>query len=165
MQDRVRIGGIREHVRVRRIRRASWLSWLSVFAFASVAGPAFARNDILDVEVERAKEFRGRRSVLEMPFYLRGQSTPEIVETIQTMSTRKVTRGFGRSDLHACSIAFQSAVIQLQERAFSIGANAVVDVVSVVDGRVVEFPDRFRCVVGDMIARVSLSAKAVKIEE
>ena len=128
-----------------------------------LAPAATARHDYLDLTVETSSKYAGKESVGPMPFYLQGQKHPKEVESLGEMKTDKRTRAAGRPDEHACSIAFQSAIIQLQRRATALGANAIVDIRSVTGGVVFESDSVFRCAVGNIVANVALTGRAVKL--
>lgn len=128
-----------------------------------MASAASARNDKLEVEVETARQYAGKQSIGPMPFYFAGQGHPAETKSFGEMRTDKRTRAFGRDDLQACSVAFQSAIIQLQKRATELGANAIVDITTVTAGNVSESPNSFVCAVGNVVANVALKGRAVTL--
>ena len=125
---------------------------------------ALADNDAISVEVARALEYSGRRKPSAFAWFMLGSRHNAEKKALGRMVTRKSTSAFGRSDQHACGIAFQSAIIQLQERARRLGGNTVVDIVSIADGETTESKDSFRCSVGKLVATVHLEARAVVLE-
>ena len=147
-----------------------WSRTLIGLALAGVAAtaapaPARAENRVIEMKIEDALTYQGRHSIRDMPYHLRGEEHGKVVESLGAMKTNKRSRSVGRSAEYACAIAFQSAIIQLQKRAFELGGNAVVDVVSVVDGRVLDVERGFRCSLEPFTANVVLTARAVKLEQ
>ncbi len=146
------------------------LSGLSLAVLATtmwVTAPAHAQaeNRVLEMKIEEALTYEGKHKIRDMPYFLRGEEHGKVAESLGPMKTNKRSRSVGRSGEFACAIAFQSAVIQLQKRAFELGANAVVDIVSVVDSRSIEVERGFRCSLEPFTANVVLTGRAVKLEE
>lgn len=146
-------------------RSLSFVALLALVGLMMLPGVAGAEDRNLDVTVEKSLTYHGRRSPLPMPYHLRGASHGKVAESFGTMTTSQRTRALGRSAEHSCSIAFQSAIIRLQETARSRGGNGVVDIVSLVDGQEVEVPGGFRCRVGRVMVNVALVGRAVKLAD
>ena len=152
------------------MRKTSWtLSGMSlaVLTIMLIAGPGAAQleNRVIEMTIEESLSYEGRNKIRDMPYHLRGAEHGKVVESLGPMKTNKRTRSVGRSAEYACAIAFQSAIIQLQKRAFELGGNAVVDIVSVVDHRSIDVKDGFRCSLEPFTANVVLTARAVKLEK
>jgi len=126
---------------------------------------AVADDDVISVEVAKALEYSGRRKPSAFAWFMMGRQHGESEKLQGRMVTRKSTSAFGRSDQHACGIAFQSAIIQLQKRAQKLGGNSVVDIVSIADGETFESKDSFRCSVGNLVATVHLEARAAVLAD
>lgn len=131
--------------------------------FLGVASPASARNTFHDIGVQSAVESSlGRERLLDVPFFMAGQSHPAVKQDLGVFRSNRSTNAFGKSDEEACRIAFLSAVIALQDRARAEGGDAVVDVKSVTKHRDLESTTSFRCVAGNVVANVALSGRVVK---
>ncbi len=104
----------------------------------------------------------GRERLLDVPFFMAGQSHPAVKQDLGVFRSNRSTNAFGKSDEEACRIAFLSAVIALQDRARAEGGDAVVDVKSVTKHRDLESATSFRCVAGNVVANVALSGRVVK---
>lgn len=128
------------------------------------ASPAMARNDTLDFSIEEAKSIGPVEKLLDVPFYMAGQSHPAVAKELGSGKTNKRTNKFNKSDEHACSIAFMSAIIQLQTRARQLKADAVVDVTSVTKNMDLESATEYRCNLGTFVANVALTGKMVKFK-
>jgi len=138
--------------------------WVAVLASVLVAPTALARNDLVDMSVETARSSSiGEAKLLDVPFYMAGQSHPKVTKTLGTYQSNKKTNAFGKSDEEACSVAFLSAVIQLQRRAQQLGGDAVVDIKSYTKHEDLESATLYRCAVGNVVANVALSGRVVKL--
>lgn len=141
--------------------RAAILSFLTVLL---AAAPASARNDFRDVSVESATETRtASQKLLDVPFYMAGQKHPSIARDLGKFTSNRRTNAFNKSDEYACSIAFLSAIIALQQRAQALGGDAIVDIRSITKHNDLESPSQFRCAVGNVIANVALTGRVVKL--
>ncbi|THU02592.1 excinuclease ATPase subunit [Lampropedia puyangensis] len=95
-------------------------------------------------------------------FFLKGQNTPAISQRLSTDSTNKKTNGVGKSDEVACQWVALSALIALQDKAKSLGANAVVDIVS--NYKKIEYasPTNYECHSGAIMSGVALKGTYAK---
>ena len=133
---------------------------LVVFSF--FASPALARNDTLDFSVEGAMSVGPKHKLLDTPWYMAGYKKSPSGERLQMMNTQKATNKFGKDDDYACSIAFMSAIIQLQKRAKQLGAKAVVDIKAETKGMTPASPNMYNCNLGTFTAVVRLTGVPVK---
>jgi uncharacterized protein YbjQ (UPF0145 family) len=129
-----------------------------------VAAPALARNDTLDFSVENAKNIGPKEKLLDIPWYMAGQKHPAVAKDFGEQKTNKATNKFNKDDDYACSIAFMSAIIQLQTRARQLGADAVIDIKSVTKGMNLESATEYKCNLGTFTAIVALTGKPVKLK-
>lgn len=104
----------------------------------------------------------GKEKLLDVPVYFAGQSHPAVAKEIGVRETNKSTRGVFRSDEEACRIAFLSAVIQLQKRAQSGAADAVIDIESITRNRPHSSATEYRCIAGSTVVHVGLKGTLVK---
>ena len=134
------------------------LSFLFLASFAS------ARDTFHDLDVKEAVESElGQSQLLDVPFYMTGQPHPPVAADLGDFTSNRRTNAFNKSDEHACSIAFLSAVKSLQQRALTMGGDAVVDVKSITKHRDLESSSQYRCVAGNVVANVALTGRVVEL--
>ncbi len=95
-------------------------------------------------------------------FYFAGQQHPKVLEKLGSDVSNRKTNAFGKSDETACNWAFLSALVALEQRAISLGANAVVNVVSYYKKNTYSSPTEFECHAGAVMAGVALKGDFVK---
>ena len=79
-----------------------------------------------------------------------------------TYTSIQRTNKVGKSDEVACSRAFLSAMIRLQQRAQSLGVNSVTNIVSYHQKNTYSSTDNFECHVGAIMAAVTLKGDIAK---
>lgn len=134
-----------------------------VAVVALTAGPALARETEHFYSAKDAAESeQGQKYLLEVPFFLKGESHRAVGTPISEFSSTRTSSGAFRSDESACRSAFLAALKTMQERATKAGADAIVDVVSITDGTETESATNYRCVSGATVAHVGLKGQLVK---
>ena len=109
--------------------------------------------------------YEGRDAPREsIRFYLKGQRHPGVAKKLGRFETSRRTNALGKSEEHACSIAFQSAIIQLQKRTIKEGGDAVVDIRSITDFDSLESSTKFLCRAGNVVAHVALQGEVVRLK-
>jgi uncharacterized protein YbjQ (UPF0145 family) len=114
------------------------------------------------------------KDVLEMPeakeklddsfrFYLSGQKTPKVLQRMESDISNRKTNGVGKSDEDGCRWAALSALISLQDKAKSLGANAVVDIVSYYKKNEVASATDYECHAGAVVVGVALKGTYAKV--
>ena len=140
---------------------------LLVFAaiFAMSAPDVLARDtrhsySVADVlqDPENAARLQG------VSFYFGEQAHPAIQNDHGEFRTNKKTNAFGKSDLKACQRVMMSAMLQLHQRAQSLGANAVVNIKSNYKDNVVISDTEYVCGAGAIMAGVALIGTFVEVE-
>ena len=96
-------------------------------------------------------------------FYFGDQKHPEVIEDPGEFNTNKTTNAFNKSDKQACEWVFLSALMQLQERARNLNANAVINIKSNYKFREYASETEFECGAGHIIAGVALKDRIVKL--
>lgn len=89
-------------------------------------------------------------------FYFGDQPHPEIAKNFGEGRTNKKTNAFNKSDEEACRWVMLSALIQLKERAQSLGANAVVNIRSNYKNNETSSDTEYTCGAGALMAGVAL---------
>jgi uncharacterized protein YbjQ (UPF0145 family) len=130
-----------------------------------LASAAPARSDLLDIPVKTATAYDESSALLDVPYYMAGRSHSAIAKDLGVYRSNKRTNAVAQSDEHACSIAFLSALISLQQRARRRGGDAVVDIKSITQHRDLESSTEFRCAAGNVVANVALTGRVVKFPE
>jgi len=148
-----------------------------VIALLAGAGAAHARNDKLVLPIIPALSSPGTRQLLAPDVQLRfGSATAAAAEVgYPQVEVRGVGDPFGgspgnnnggrrerRSDDQVCLDAFRKAVVELQKRARSSGASAVVGIVSNYNKVEMDSPDTYECHVGYSRAVVDLKGQAAR---
>ena len=143
----------------------TYLAVLTGCLILSFSQPGLARDDIGDYSVssvlqtEKAKDKLGN-----IKFYFGGQKHGKVNKRFGVFSTNKKTNAFGKSDQAACEHVFLSAMIQLKQRAESLGGNAVINIKSNYKGNLTSSNDTFKCGAGAVIAGVALQGEVVTIK-
>ena len=113
-------------------RSTTILIAVALIISASFASTVAAREDFVDLSVQEATESSiGKQKLLDIPFFMAGQKHKGVAKKLGVFPSNRRTNAFGKSDEKACSIAFLSAIISLQSRARSLGADAVIDIKSI----------------------------------
>ncbi|MGH0035896.1 MAG: hypothetical protein ACQGVK_12795 [Myxococcota bacterium] len=143
------------------IRRLAAILILSTF----VAPVALGRSDMVDLDVKQAvADSSGKRPMEDIRYYMKGQKHGAVTESLGVFKANRATNAFNKSDEQACSIAFVSALLALQARAKKQGGNAVVDIRSLTNLDNLESPTQFRCTAGNIVAKVVLEGRVVKMK-
>jgi len=127
---------------------------------------SMARDDIGNWPFKEAIERGINEGVLDgsVTFYLDGNPHPKIVKNHGEYRSNKKTNAVGKSDQKACQWALLSALKSFQQRAQSLGANAVVNIKSNYKNNTYSHPTEYQCGAGAIMAGVALKADVVKLE-
>jgi len=104
-----------------------------------------------------AQQFTG------VQFFFGDSRHPAVGRSWGTLSSRKTTNAFGKSDKTACDWAFLSAVKSFWERAQRDGANAVIGIKSTTTGTPFSSSTEYECRAGGVMARVYLEGTVVQV--
>jgi uncharacterized protein YbjQ (UPF0145 family) len=138
---------------------------LAITLGASLCTPALARNTELHFPLAGVIDMPEAKEKLDgsVKFYLAGQATPKIAERMSSDVSNRKTNGFGKSDETACNWAALSALIAFQEKAKSLGANAVVDIVSYYKKDESKSATDYECHAGAFVTGVTLKGTFAKM--
>ncbi len=95
-------------------------------------------------------------------FYLTGQPHPKVLQTLGDDRSNKKTNAANKSDEAACAHAALSVLRAFQDKAKSLGANAVVDMVSLTNSGEVKSSTNYSCRAGSIIAGVAMKGSYAK---
>lgn len=96
-------------------------------------------------------------------FFFSGTKTPKVLAKLGEDVSNKKTNGVGKDDQTACRWAALSALIAFQDKAKTLGANAVVDMTSYYQKNTVKNPTEYECHAGAVIVGVTLKGTFAKI--
>ena len=126
--------------------------------------PAHARDTRHLLPIAVAMETKDAQDKLDgsVTFYFGDQPPPQVLTNLGSDVSNRKTNAFGKSDEKACNWAFLSAMVALQTRAQQMGANAVINIVSYYNKKVMSSATEFECHAGAIIAGVALKGDFVK---
>jgi hypothetical protein len=141
------------------------LAAAAVMMFVLGVRPVSARDDRLHMPIKAALERSEAKQKLdpEIRLYFGKASHPATKGDMGDYRVDKKTRAIGRSDIDACQWAFLSALIDLQARARTLGANAVVGIESFFKEQTLTSDTEYLCGAGGVMAGTGLSGKLVKL--
>lgn len=140
--------------------------WLLALVGIGMALPAKADDNLLNISIEQALNAPEAKERLNkgILFSFGDEDAAEIQESFGEYRTSKRTRAFNRDDRDACEWVFLTAMLELQKKAESLGADAVVNIRSNWKNEQTSSPSTFVCAKGSMIAGVALIGEFVKIK-
>lgn len=138
--------------------------WLLAVVGIAVALPAEARDNLLDMSIEQALNTPEAKERLNkgIVFSFGDEVSVDVQESFGEYRTSKRTRAFNRDDQDACQWVFLTAMLELQKKAESLGADAVVNIRSNWKNEQTSSSTTFVCAKGGMIAGVALIGEFVK---
>lgn len=131
----------------------------------AIPGVASARNDRLHFPVAEAAGTVDAQAKLDgsVKFYWGNQKHPKVSKSLGTDQTNKKTNAFNKSDKDACDWAWLSAMLQMQQRAKQLGANAIINIHSIYQNQDFSSETEYECGVGTFTGGVALRGEFVKL--
>jgi len=128
-------------------------------------GVAQARDTEHHFSIAEAMATDSAKEKLEggIKFYFAGQKTPKVKAKLREAATNKKTNAFNKSDKEACEWAFLSAMLQLQEKARELNADAVINIHSYYKKDAFKSSTEYECHAGGLIAGVALKGEFVQL--
>ena len=147
----------------------SFLSLRPIIALAIVLSSAqstFAANQILMMPIAPALASVDGRAKIDgdVKFFFGKNRPTRFTHQYGNFVANNKVRVFGRSTGEACNLVFLNALEDLQKRARSVGANAVIGVVSYFRRREIASDDSYECNLGAVVAGVALKGDLVKLD-
>lgn len=132
---------------------------------AATASVQAADNKVM-MPIDQAMNSNDAKAKLgdSVQFFFGNQSTPKVITRISSDQTSQKTNSFGKSPEQACSWAFLSAMMQMQKRAQSLGANAIINIQSNYGNMPVSSTTEYECHDGRMMTGVAFKGDFVKIK-
>ncbi|MEL1264388.1 excinuclease ATPase subunit [Pseudoxanthomonas putridarboris] len=97
-------------------------------------------------------------------FYLAGQSHPAVASRMGEDVSNKKTNGVGKSDVESCNWVALSVLKAFQEKAKSMGANAVIDITSYFKKNEFRSATNYECHAGNIMSGVALKGTYAKLK-
>lgn len=139
---------------------------LAAVCLATMSTAAFARNDVATYPIDAALKSEGSDKVgSDVALVFAGQKHTAVAKSMGEIATNKKTNGVGRSDEAACQHVFLSAVLALQERARQLGGNAVINIKSNYQNKLIESATDFTCGSGAIMSGVALKGEVVTLKK
>jgi len=137
-----------------------------VLAIVCAATAAHARNDILHMPLYDALRSPDAMARLDprIRLYFGTQKFGEPLQRFGTSKANKKTNFWNKSDKEGCEWVFLSAAMSLQERARSMGANAVVNIVSIYQNIEFSSETHYECGAGNVAGGVALRGEVVTLK-
>lgn len=138
---------------------------LFVLLFATT--PSFAADEVVMLPIANAVNMPEAQQKLgnSIKFYFGTQPATRITQTFGTFVANPKTNAFAKTEGGACERAFLSALLSLQERAESVGANAVINIASYYRKHEVPSQTDFECHKGVFVAGVALRGDVVRLAD
>lgn len=138
---------------------------LSAVLSAYALSPAMARDTTLHLPFEEVLNMPEAQEKLDgsVKFYLSGQKTPKVLQRLSSDVSNRKTNGVGKTDEVACRWAALAALMAFQDKAKSLGANAVVDIVSYYKKEEFKSATDYECHGGAVVVGVALKATYAKV--
>lgn len=143
------------------------LSFAALFTGLFLAVPAHAEDKILHIPLKDVIEMPEAKGKLDgtVKFYLEGQTTPKVLSKSNDDVSNKRTNAVGKDEVFACKWAALSALISLQDKAKTLDANGVINIVSYFKKETYSDPVNFECRKGAIMAAVTLKGNYAKLEK
>ncbi len=156
-----------EWIKVEGDQMANMMSVAVLILCLTIGSPAYARDTRHLLPIAVAMDVRDAQDKLDgsVKFYFGDQAPPQVLTKLGSDVSNRKTNAFGKSDEKACNWAFLSAMVALEKRAQQLGANAVINIVSYYNKKVMSSATEFECHAGAIIAGVALKGDFVKVAD
>ncbi|MCG5258766.1 excinuclease ATPase subunit [Cupriavidus gilardii] len=137
----------------------------AIAAGALVSAPASARDTKYLLPIQDVLNMPEAREKLDgsVRFFFAGQRTPKVLETKGSDVSNRKTNGVGKSDEEACRWAALSALLSFQDKAKTMDANAVVNLVSYYKKNEMASADQYECHAGAVVVGVALKGDYARV--
>jgi hypothetical protein len=128
---------------------------------------AIAADDIIQLDLAKALATPDFKANLDgsVKFYFGKSQHPSAIKTLGEAVANKKANGFGRNSTRGCERAFLDGLIQFQEKAKKLGANAVVNLNSYYKKNEVEITTTVECHSGLLMDGVALKGEFVTLPQ
>ena len=138
---------------------------LAVVVPAFFGLPAVARDNVFQLPIKEAMATPDAKEKLDgtVKFYFGDSGHPAVSKKLGNYITNKKTNAFAKSDMETCSWVLLSALLQMQEKAHAIGADAVINIHSYYKKHDVSSTTNIECHKGFVVAGIALKGDFVKL--
>lgn len=125
----------------------------------------YARDTESHLSIQEALDSVQAKEKLDgsVKFYFGKQAHPKVLETKGSDVSNRKTNAFNKSDEAACQWAFISVLLAFQDKAKSLGANAVIDLQSYYKKEAFVSDTEYECHAGAFIGGVALKGTYAKL--
>lgn len=141
------------------------IGFAAMSVFAGLSTPAAAEDKLFMLTISNALASPDAEGKLDgsVHFYFGDAKHPAVAQDFGQFITNKKTNGVGKSDETSCTRAFVSTMIELQDRAHQLGANAVINIHSYYKKKDVSNQTQAECYTGFLMTGVALKGDFVKV--
>ena len=127
---------------------------------------SMARNTFHMYAIKHALQSDKAKDKLDprVPLYFGQQQVPPIQKRLVEVTVSRKTNAIGKTDYEACNDVLLTTLAKLQEKATVQGGNAVINIRSFYNERVVSSTSEYECHAGHVIAGVVLKGDIVILE-
>jgi uncharacterized protein YbjQ (UPF0145 family) len=97
-------------------------------------------------------------------FYFGNSPHPAVAQSFGVFMSNKKTNGTNKTDKEACEWAFLSAMLSFQERAASLGGNAIINIRSYYKKNEVSSETQYECGSGALMSGVTFQGEVVRLK-
>jgi uncharacterized protein YbjQ (UPF0145 family) len=143
------------------VSKASLIVWLAVAIPSPVA---IAADDVLMYPIAEAYTRASIANYVDtsVTYHFGASSHPRIAQRLGSYIANHRANAFGKGEDRSCPRAFLNAMLALQQRAKSVGANGVVNIVSYFRKKEVSSTTAFECHEGTLMSGVTLKGEMVR---
>ncbi|MCB1582398.1 MAG: hypothetical protein R3E90_10860 [Marinicella sp.] len=138
---------------------------MGLICLVAFSNSAIARNDLLTYQFSAAVEYGYQEGILDpsIKYYLAGQDHEKVKQSHGVFKSNKKTNSVGKDDKKACDWVLLSTLKSFQERAKSLGANAVINIKSNYKNREFVSNEVYQCGAGNILTGVALKGEVVAL--
>lgn len=135
--------------------------------FLTLISTASAADVMAEFPLKHALESEEVKEAIDgdIPLYWGDQEHPAVEKELGKFKTSKRTNAVGKSDQEACEWALASAIIELQNRVFLEGGNAIINIRSNINNQPRSSTTDFDCLQGNIMVNVALEGTVVALEK
>ena len=135
--------------------------------FLALISTASAADVLGEFPLKHALESEKVKEAIDgnIPLYWGDQRHPAVEKELGKFTTSKRTNAVGKSDQEACEWALASAIIELQNRVFQEGGNAIINIRSNINNQPRSSTTDFDCLQGSIMVNVALKGTVVTLEK
>lgn len=148
------------------MKRIYVVAMLTLAATLLTATSAVARDTKVMWPIADAMATPDAKARLNMSvqFFFGNSPHPPVAQSFGVFMSNKKTNGTNKSDKEACEWAFLSAMLSFQDRAVSLGGNAVINIRSYYRKNEISSETEYECGSGALMSGVTFQGEVVKLQ-